>query len=226
MTNKISRKKFIQSTSLATAGVLLAPGDFAFSSNTLKIKAIAFDGFPIFDPRPVFKTVNELFPEKGKQLTDVWKSNQFGYQWLRVSANKYKNFWDVTKDALDFALAQCGLTLSDSDKDLIMNKYKTINTWPDVLPALQSLKKENLGLCILSNMTAEMLNRGIENSNTGNLFDYVISTDQKQTYKPSPVAYQMGIDTFKTQKGRNLVCCLCRMGYGRSEMVWVSNFLG
>ena len=45
-----------------------------------------------------------------------------------------------------------------------------------------------------------MLSNGIKNSNTQNFFDFVISTDQKQTYKPSPDAYQMGIETMGFEK--------------------------
>lgn len=44
------------------------------------------------DPRPIFKKVMDRFPEKGKQLVDVWRTKQFGYQWLRVAGGKYKNF--------------------------------------------------------------------------------------------------------------------------------------
>ena len=94
-----------------------------------------------------------MFPKKGKQFIEIWKTKQFGYQWLRVSAGKYKNFWEVTKDALDFAIEQCGLNLSEKEKNLIMDKYKTINVWSDVPTALSSLKAHNLKLGFLSNMT-------------------------------------------------------------------------
>lgn len=198
--NKISRKQFIQTTGLATAGILLSSSVLAFDSNKTKIKAIAFDGFPIFDPRPIFETVNKMFPEKGKHFIEIWKTKQFEYQWLRVSADQYKNFWEVTKDALDFAVVQCGLNLSDKEKKLIMNKYKSIDVWPDVPLALSSLKELNLKLGVLSNMTSKMLNSGIKNSNTQDFFDFVISTDQQQTFKPSPVAYKMGLENLKLKK--------------------------
>src|SRR4029077_20060757 len=42
----------------------------------LEIKAIAFDGFPIFDSRPVFKLVKQLCPDKGDELPDNWRTRQ------------------------------------------------------------------------------------------------------------------------------------------------------
>ena len=198
---KLNRKEFLQTAGLAVAGVALSSATaFAVAPKGAGFKAIAFDGFPIFDPRPIFKAVDELFPEKGKQLSEVWKAKQFGYQWLRATAGRYKDFWEVTMDALDFAVEQCGLTLTGEDRMLLMGKYRSLNVWPDVVPALEALRGQGLQLGFLSNMTAEMLDRGITNSGTGHLFDFLISTDAKKTYKPSPEAYQMGIDILKYKK--------------------------
>ena len=186
---------------MTVSGLFFSTTDFfTLKKDKHNIKAVVFDGFPIFDPRPVFEKVNELFPEKSKQLNEIWKSNQFSYQWLRVAANKYKNFWDLTQDALEFAASVCGLDLTLAAKNEIMNKYKVINTWPDVAAALQNLKSKNLQLAILSNMTATMLEQGAKNSGTKEFFDHIISTDEKKTYKPSPVAYQMAVDALQIRK--------------------------
>jgi FMN phosphatase YigB (HAD superfamily) len=93
-----------------------------------------------------------------------------------------------------------------------------MNAWADVIPALQALKKEELILCFLSNMTSKILHNGIRNSNLTEFFDLVISTDEKQTYKPSRMAYQ-------GSKGRNLVCTVRRLGYDGSNLVRLPDLL-
>ena len=196
----MSRKEFVKASGIVASGLLLAAGNFASNTELSKIKAIVFDGFPIFDPRPIFQKVRDLFPERAPQLNEIWNSKQFSYQWLRVAGNKYKNFWDLTEDALVFAATACGVHLQEDDVRSIMNEYNVINVWPDVIPALQQLRSMGLKTCILSNMTAGMLNVGIHNSNTGGLFDHILSTDQKQTFKPDPAAYQMAVDTLELRK--------------------------
>lgn len=196
---KIDRKTFIQNTSLATAGMLITRR-FTSDPSTTPIKAIVFDGFAILDPRPVFKTIEQLFPEKAKEVIDAWQSRQFTYQWLRVLGERYKNFREITKDALDFSLVHCGLYQRDKERDLIMAKYEALNVWPDVVPVLQKIKKMNLKVCFLSNMTSEMLRRGIQNSGLDVFFDFVISTDEIQTYKPSTNAYEMALDKLGLRK--------------------------
>jgi len=46
------------------AAAIAAPSVRAQTPGTKKIRAIAFDGFPIFDPRPVFAKAEALFPAK------------------------------------------------------------------------------------------------------------------------------------------------------------------
>ncbi len=50
-----------------------------------RIKAIAFDAFPIFDPREIAKAAEEAFPGQGQQLMEIWRTRMFEYQWLRAS---------------------------------------------------------------------------------------------------------------------------------------------
>ena len=200
MKDNITRRKFIHSTSFAVAGLTLSANSFSSYLKRTKIKAIAFDGFPIFDPRPVFKKVNDLFPEKGKQLVEVWKAKQFSYQWLRASAKKYKNFLDVTQDALLFAAKECDLAIDRAGIEIIMSGYRNLNIWPDVIPVLRELKSKGIKLSFLTNMTEEMIMKGLQNSNTKEYFEHIISTDKIRTYKPDPNAYQAGIDILKLRK--------------------------
>jgi len=195
---KISRKTFVRSVGVAAAGFLINPANS--QNDAGRTRAVVFDAFPIFDPRPILKTVNDLFPEKAKQLVDVWQTKQFGYQWIRAAANQYKNFWDVTVEALEFAAQESGVLLSEKNKDSIMSGYDRINIWPDVTENLTAMKKSGLKICFLSNMTEKMLHRGIENGKIESLFDEVISTDKRQTYKPTPGAYQMVIDRLGLKK--------------------------
>ena len=204
MKNSFSRREFVEKAGIALSGFLLNADLHTKNPHEPEIKAIAFDGFSIFNPLPIFKRVYDLFPEKGRQLVELWKVNQFSYQWLRVCGQKYKNFWEITNDTLEFAASACNLKLTNAEKYSILNEYRAITTWPDVIPTLHKLKSEGLKLCILSNMTASMLNKGIQNAEIKGVFDAVISTDQKGTYKPSQSAYQMGMDALNLKKEKIL----------------------
>src|ERR1700743_3208817 len=199
--NFISRRKFV---SVAAAGIaattLLSTPILSLAAEKTKIKAIAFDAFSIFDLRPVFALVNSLYPDKGMALSNTWRTAQFEYTWLRTTAGQYKNFWQVTEDALIFAAKKTGVDIAMGDRKKIMESYLNLNAWPDVLPTLKALKEMDIRLCFLSNMTTEMLSANSKNAKLEGYFEYLLSTDRVKAFKPSPAAYQMGIDTLKLKK--------------------------
>jgi hypothetical protein len=44
----------------------------------------AFDAFPVFDSRPIFRACEEAFPGRGTNLSNAWRTRKFEYQWLRA----------------------------------------------------------------------------------------------------------------------------------------------
>ena len=166
----------------------------------VKVKAIAFDAFPIFDPRPVFSLAEELYPGRGADLSNEWRTRQFEYAWLRTLEGQYADFWDVTQDALTFAIKKLGIALNAEKSARLMNAYLELKPWPDVVPALKALKDAGIWLGILSNFTREMLTSCIAASGLDGMFELLLSTDQVKAYKPDPRAYKMGVDSFAVRR--------------------------
>lgn len=156
-------------------------------------KAIAFDAFPIFDPRPIFKLAETLFPGKGAELSNAWRTRQFEYQWLRALGGHYADFWQTTEDALVFSAKTLQLDLTADKRDQMMQAYLQLNAWPDVPAALKRLKEAGIRLAFLSNMTRKMLETNMRHAGLNGLFEHILSTDQVRTYKPDPKAYAMGM---------------------------------
>jgi len=196
----LNRREFIN---LAAAGIvtgLMASSPLARAATSSKIKAIAFDAFPIFDPRPVFALAEQLFPGKGAELSNAWRTRQFEYQWLRALSGHYADFWQTTEDALVFSGELLKLDLTSDKRKQLMDAYLELKAWPDALPALRSLKSDGIRLAFLSNATSKILDTGIKNSRLDGLFEHVLSTDKIKSYKPDPRAYQMAIDAFNLKR--------------------------
>lgn len=196
----VSRRKFMGLTSkvMLASAVLKIPTVGA--ENSSSIKAIAFDGFPIFDPRPIFGLVNKLYPEKGKEFSVLWRTRIFEYTWLLNSAGKYQSFWTCVEDALIFTAQELQINLTPINHKKLMNAFLSIKAYPDVKPVLTELKASGIKLAFLSNLTEKMLRQGVENSGLEGYFDHFLVTDNVQTFKPVPKAYQMGVDAFKLQR--------------------------
>jgi 2-haloacid dehalogenase len=197
---KLDRREFL---SLAAGGVAASIWPLRLSAATLSprpFKVIAFDAFPIFDPRPVFQLAEALFPGKGTDLSNAWRTRQFEYQWLRALSGSYADFRQTTEDALVFSAKLHQLDLTQEKRAQLMDAYLHLEAWSDVAPALRVLKTAGLRLALLSNMTVQMLEAGIKKAGLEGFFEQVLSTDRIHTYKPAPRAYQMALDTFKVKR--------------------------
>lgn len=198
-----NRRTFLSAIGTSLGASIVHPGSAATaatpaaSGGSPAVKAICFDAFPILDPRPIGKRVLEIFPERGTELIGLWRTRQFEYTWLRTISGRYADFWHVTEDALVYAAKTLNLDLTPAHRARIMDAHLEIGCYPDVPPALATLKKAGVRLAFLSNMTATMLETGIKNSKLEGMFEYVLSTDRVKTYKPDPRAYQMGLDILK-----------------------------
>ena len=196
----LHRRQFLKLMVGGVATTLFAGPSLAQAATKSDIKAVAFDAFPVFDPRPIFALAETLFPGKGAELSNAWRTRQFEYQWLRALSGQYVDFWRATEDGLSFAAKKLDLELTRDKRDQLMNAYLNLKAWSDVAPALKSLKDSDIRLVFLSNMTPRMLNTNMRNSGLDGFFEHVISTDAAKTYKPDPRAYQLGVDTLKLKR--------------------------
>jgi 2-haloacid dehalogenase len=169
-----------------------------------RIKAVAFDAFPIFDPRAVFQACEKAAPGHGTQLADAWRTRLFEDQWLRALSGEYEDFWTCARGALEFAAGSLEIELSTSARDALMQGWLELRAWPDVAASLAELKRSGKRLALLSNATPAILGAGLKNSGLEAAFDVVISTGRARTFKPDPNAYRLGTDVLELGKGEIL----------------------
>jgi 2-haloacid dehalogenase len=161
---------------------------------------VAFDAFAIFDPRSVFRLAEELFPGRGEELSNQWRTRQFEYTWLRNSMRLYMDFWQVTQDALSYAAQQSKLELTAEKSSQLMSAFLRMKPWSDVVAAIETLRKRGLRLALLSNLTPVMMRSCIAASGLQGMFEFELSTDSVRAFKPDPAAYAMGTEAFHLEK--------------------------
>ena len=70
------------------------------------IKACAFDAYgTLFDVAAAARRCADDLGDKSGPLAEIWRTKQLQYTWLRSLMGDYVDFWIVTGDALDYALA-------------------------------------------------------------------------------------------------------------------------
>ena len=160
------------------------------------IRAVAFDGFAIFDATAVVATADSLVPGRWRELLTAWRSRHFEYQWLRTLGGQYANFQRTAEDALAFAAKGLGLELSAATREQLVRAQADLRPWSDTISAVRELRASGLRLSLLSNMTERMLTDGLRRAGLADSFEHVLSTDRVRAAKPAQEAYAMGESAF------------------------------
>lgn len=162
-------------------------------------KACVFDAYgTLFDFASAVARCGVLLGSKRESLNTLWRDKQLQYTWLRALQGRHADFWQVTGDALDFALETLGLedpTLRES----LLNSYRVLDTFPEVPGVLECLKKMGIRTAILSNGSHEMLQAAVTNARIEKLLDAVLSVEEVGVYKPHPRVYQLAVDRLEVE---------------------------
>lgn len=163
----------------------------------IRLRAVAFDAYgTLFDVYSVGAAAEQLFPGKGGELANLWRDRQIDYTRLRTLSGQYRDFLQVTRDALRFAARKLGLSLDAAGEQRLMNQYACLAAFPENLEALREIKALGLPLAILSNGTPAMLDIAVKSAGMAGIFDHVLSVDPVQRYKTAPEAYALGPRAF------------------------------
>ena len=150
-----------------------------------------FDAYgTLFDVHSAVAALREDIGPQADRLSELWRSKQLEYTWVRTLAGRYQPFDALTRQSLDAAAARCG-GLSDALKLRLLDAYQTLTAYADVLPALHRLRARGAKTAIFSNGTRAQLDIAVQAAGLSGLFDAIISVDDIGIYKTDPRAYAL-----------------------------------
>ncbi|MEJ2229076.1 MAG: haloacid dehalogenase type II [Alphaproteobacteria bacterium] len=159
------------------------------------IAACIFDAYgTLFDFGSAVMRCPDVPEDKRTALIALWRDKQLQYTWLRSLQGHYADFWQVSGDALDFALDSLGIASADL-RGKLMDLYLKLDTFPEVPDMLRQLRQDGFRMAILSNGSPAMLEALIQGAELEGLFDAVLSVDAVQVFKTDPRVYQYALDT-------------------------------
>jgi 2-haloacid dehalogenase len=160
------------------------------------VKACVFDAYgTLFDFASAAKGCRDVLGDGIDKLTALWRDKQLQYTWLRALQGRHADFWQVTGEALDFALETLAID-KPGLRDRLMHLYLTLDAFPEVPDVLERLKKAGLRTAILSNGSPRMLEAVVKAAGLDALLDAVLSVEAVGVYKPHPKVYQLAVDRF------------------------------
>ena len=156
-----------------------------------KIKACIFDAYgTLFDVNAACRELSMEVGGNWEKLASLWRLRQVEYTWLRNSMDEYIDFWQITSNALDYAMETLGIENNEL-REQLLNLYLKLEAYPEVKGLLTKLKQRGLKTGILSNGSMKMLNSAVDNANIREYLDEILSVEECEIYKPSSKVYDL-----------------------------------
>ncbi len=162
----------------------------------MRLDALVFDAYgTLFDVHSVGAAAETLWPGRGAQLSQLWRTKQLEYTWLRSLMGRYEDFSQVTSQALRYACRALGLPLDAAAEATLADAYRRLAPFPDVTGTLDRLAPRRLA--ILSNGAPEMLRAVVRNAALTAKIPHVLSVDSVQVFKPDPRVYRLAVEALE-----------------------------
>ena len=144
----------------------------------------------LVDPLEVSHYLHNLIGDKNKLFAEVWRQKQLEYTFRRGLMSCYQNFDICVQQALQYSMKYLAVKISSKETNNLLNLYKTLGPFPDVIPALKTLQQNKHTLVAFSNGTPSTLNTLLSNAKLLDYLDDIVSVDELQTFKPNPKVYK------------------------------------
>ena len=153
--------------------------------------ACVFDAYgTLFDVTAAARRCRDALAGKADALAQLWRTKQLEYTWLRSLMGRHADFWQLTGEALDFALT--ALAIKDASlRARLMELYRDLDAYPDARVVLEALRRAGKPAAILSNGAPDMLRSAVHSAGIAHLLDHILSIEEVGIYKPHPSVYAL-----------------------------------
>jgi len=163
---------------------------------------LAFDVYgTLIDTHGVVIKLQELVGDKAEEFSRVWREKQLEYSFRRGLMRSYETFFVCTSQALDYTCSYLDVSLTTDQKAALMAEYRDLPAFNDVKESLVRLKADGHSLYAFSNGTSDAVKTLLTAAGILDLFDGVVSTDDRQTFKPNPDVYEHLLKTTAASAG-------------------------
>ena len=151
---------------------------------------LAFDVYgTLIDTQGVVSLLRTFVGDGAPRFSQIWRDKQLEYSFRRGLMQNYQSFAVCTREALDYTCSYCDCALDDRQKEALLERYRVLPAFDDVVPGLSTLQAAEYRLYAFSNGSAEAVETLLITAGIRDFFQGVVSVDDLKTFKPNPAVY-------------------------------------
>ncbi|EMA29776.1 haloacid dehalogenase type II [Haloarcula japonica] len=163
-----------------------------------RVTTITFDSYStIVDVEAAQKALADRVDDP-RPVSRLWRSRSLAYTFLANQIDAYKPFYEMNRDALQYALDAHGVDITTEELDEILAVYHELDVFDDVRDGMNKLYDAGYDLYVVSNGNPEMLDSMVDFAGIGGLLEDTVSADEVQMFKPAAELYRHAADRTET----------------------------
>ena len=158
------------------------------------IKACVFDAYgTLFDVHSAVGKHRQRLGDVADPVSMMWRTKQLEYTWLRSLMAAYTDFWQVTADALDYALETNNID-DESLRNDLLQAYLQLEAYAEVPATLKRLQDSGISCSILTNGSPDMIKAAVDSAGLSDVITHSFSVESVGIFKPDARVYQLAVD--------------------------------
>lgn len=154
------------------------------------IVTVGFDVYgTLIDTHGIVVILQKMIGDKAPEFSRIWREKQLEYSFRRGLMQNYENFARCTSDALEYTSSYFRASLTEKDKQELLDAYKILPAFDDVKEGLERAKELGFRLFAFSNGSADAVETLLKHAGIRDYFIGVVSVDEMKSFKPNPGVY-------------------------------------
>jgi len=157
---------------------------------------LAFDIYgTLINTNGVLNELEKQVGEKAPELSRIWRDKQLEYSFRRGLMKRHVDFSVCTQQALEYAATTLRVSLSESQKKELMDRYKVLPAFDDVKEGLKLCENNGFRIFAFSNGSTSAVEELLINAGVRDYFTGVVSASTISSFKPDPGVYNHFLDS-------------------------------
>jgi 2-haloacid dehalogenase len=155
-----------------------------------RVRTVTFDSYStLVDVEAAERALADRVADPGP-VSDLWRARSLKYTFVANHTDAYQPFYEMNRNALQYALDVFGVDLPTEERDAILAVYHELDVFADVREGIERLRDAGYPCYVVSNGNPEMLASMVDHAGIGDLLADTISADEVEIFKPDADLYR------------------------------------
>jgi 2-haloacid dehalogenase len=155
-----------------------------------RVRTITFDSYSTLVDVDAAENALADRVDDPEPVSKLWRARSLEYTFVANHTDSYQPFYEMNRDALQYALDANDANISQKERDEILAVYHELDVFDDVRDGIERLRDGGYACYVVSNGNPEMLSSMVEHADIGDLIEDTISADEVETFKPDAEIYR------------------------------------